>query len=347
MKGDDFQDRPADWLSGGIPLGRIRGIAISVHVFLVIVVALWLLWALSLPEPLYYLKFYGMLAVVMMGSVLLHELGHCYGAHLVGGRAERIVLWPLGGLAYTTGAERSPYDEFIVVLLGPAVSLGLAAMGGLLMAATSLIVPEAALESPLGGTFVLFTKMLCYVNLGLFVFNVAVPLFPMDSARLIRALCSMRWDAQKVTYNLCLVGFFVAGIMTCLFLMGRFLDVTFFGEFSGSVIFLLIALFGIQSCVLELARLEHSYVYTEPWRSNVPFQYLLRRLRAGLSAVHQPRPKREPPPEEPVELVLAEEPDDVEALETELANAVQGEDFVRAAEIRDKLKNLRTESHQS
>src|SRR5689334_2396465 len=38
--------------------------------------------------------------------VLLHEFGHALACKSVGGRAERIMLWPLGGVAYVQPPPR-------------------------------------------------------------------------------------------------------------------------------------------------------------------------------------------------------------------------------------------------
>jgi Zn-dependent protease len=38
--------------------------------------------------------------------VLLHEFGHAFACRQVGGRADRIVLWPLGGVAYVDPPPR-------------------------------------------------------------------------------------------------------------------------------------------------------------------------------------------------------------------------------------------------
>ena len=34
-------------------------------------------------------------------TVLFHELGHCFAGYLVGGHTDKVLLWPLGGLAFT------------------------------------------------------------------------------------------------------------------------------------------------------------------------------------------------------------------------------------------------------
>ena len=38
-------------------------------------------------------------------SILVHEFGHCFAARSVGGEANEVLLWPLGGLAFAD-AER-------------------------------------------------------------------------------------------------------------------------------------------------------------------------------------------------------------------------------------------------
>ena len=54
--------------------------------------------------------------------VLLHELGHCFAARSVGGSADEILLWPLGGLAYVHHPHNA-WASFITTAGGPAVNL--------------------------------------------------------------------------------------------------------------------------------------------------------------------------------------------------------------------------------
>src|SRR6476659_7321383 len=44
--------------------------------------------------------------LTLFGIVLLHEFGHALACRSVGGRAERIVLWPLGGIAFVSPPPR-------------------------------------------------------------------------------------------------------------------------------------------------------------------------------------------------------------------------------------------------
>lgn len=56
------------------------------------------------------------------GSVLLHEFGHCFAARSVGGRADAIVLWPLGGVAYTQANRGNVLHSVCISLAGPLVN---------------------------------------------------------------------------------------------------------------------------------------------------------------------------------------------------------------------------------
>ena len=81
-----------DPFSWSLPIGRIRGITVRVHILLIIVfLGLYLRVAFDSDQAvgagLEWLIFLGMLFV----AVLLHEFGHCYGAHLVDGEAREIL----------------------------------------------------------------------------------------------------------------------------------------------------------------------------------------------------------------------------------------------------------------
>src|SRR6202044_4186980 len=57
--------------------------------------------------------------------VTLHEFGHALACRQVGGRADRIVLWPLGGVAYVNPPPR-PGATLWAIAAGPLVNVALA-----------------------------------------------------------------------------------------------------------------------------------------------------------------------------------------------------------------------------
>src|ERR1700729_539950 len=54
--------------------------------------------------------------------VLLHEFGHSLACRSVGGRADQIVLWPLGGVAYVDPPPR-PGATLWSIAAGPLVNV--------------------------------------------------------------------------------------------------------------------------------------------------------------------------------------------------------------------------------
>src|SRR5438874_2571587 len=59
--------------------------------------------------------------VGLFGLVLLHEFGHAFACRSTGGRADQIVLWPLGGLAFVNPPLRAGAVLWSIVA-GPLVN---------------------------------------------------------------------------------------------------------------------------------------------------------------------------------------------------------------------------------
>src|SRR6478609_5525926 len=59
--------------------------------------------------------------------VLMHEFGHSLACRSVGGKADQIVLWPLGGVAYVNPPQR-PGATLWSIAAGPLVNVLLAPM---------------------------------------------------------------------------------------------------------------------------------------------------------------------------------------------------------------------------
>lgn len=352
MMEGSFSEKLNRWLLTGVTVGRIRGIEINLHVTLLLTGVLWILPALVAPDIPVALAHSAALIFTVFGSVLLHELGHCYGAHLVGGRSESIVLWPLGGLALTRDTQSTPSDEFLVVLLGPLVSLAIA------LAATlaHFALPQAILGEYMAGRIALTgVATLMWVNWMLFVFNMVVPLFPMDCARLIRAHFSANHNPQKITYNVCLVGIFTAGMMTCLSVVAAFIPLPLIGA-DGQVFFILIAGFGVFSCLNEMRQIEYADVYSGFWTDGSPIKDSWARLVQALRAMRKRAPieviQGDAPPASPfatekkrrAAIISLDGESTADSLEAELGEAIKAEDFIRAAEIRDLMRNPSTHS---
>ena len=114
--------------------------------------------------------------VLLLGvSVLLHELGHCLVALQMGIPVRRLRLFLLGGLTEIAKSPRKPGQEGWVAAAGPAVSLVLTALFGLLLLAA---------PSGTAAWVLLFEAFLG--NLAVTIFNV-LPGLPLDGGRVLRA----------------------------------------------------------------------------------------------------------------------------------------------------------------
>ena len=136
------------------------------------------------------------LAVIVFGSVLLHELGHAIVARAKGVPIAGIELHFFGGVAKMVGAPRSATDEIFIAAAGPAVSLTLGGTGLLLGWLTGLQ-PFTAF-----GT----------INMVLGVFNL-LPALPMDGGRILRAALSRKMGRLEATYKAVRISHAAAVIM--------------------------------------------------------------------------------------------------------------------------------------
>lgn len=116
-------------------------------------------------------------AILFLGSLLAHELGHALVAKRRGIEVDEVSLWIFGGVAALRTEPRTPRDEAAVAVAGPAVSAVLAGVGFL-----------ASAGAALGDLSVTATVLgwLAVSNALLTVFNL-LPGLPLDGGRLLHA----------------------------------------------------------------------------------------------------------------------------------------------------------------
>ncbi len=125
-------------------------------------------------------------------SLLLHEMAHSLMARHYGIRVPRITLFLFGGVSEMESEPTTPKTEFLIAIVGPAMSLLLglifSTLAGILAPAefADLLIRDqaGALQSLAPLTTLLF--WLGPVNFILGVFNL-VPGFPLDGGRVLRA----------------------------------------------------------------------------------------------------------------------------------------------------------------
>ncbi|MCS7022701.1 MAG: site-2 protease family protein [Gemmataceae bacterium] len=124
-----------DPLSWGIPLFRLLGVRVKIHVlFLLIAGGLILRMALAEGQAIAWTDLLLFWGLVLFGVVLIHEYGHVVAARAVGGEAQEVVLWPLGGFA-AVDVPRRPRAYFVAAAGGPIANLGLCLLTALLLLA--------------------------------------------------------------------------------------------------------------------------------------------------------------------------------------------------------------------
>jgi len=160
--------------SGSIRLFAFRGIDVYLHWSWAVIGLLEIQWRADQYTSLVWnISEY----IALFALVLLHEFGHALACRSVGGEAHRIMLWPLGGVAYVRPPPR-PGAHLWSIVAGPLVNL--------------VLVPVTLglwflLRGHLSADFETMMLTLTVINVGLFLFNV-LPIYPLDGGQIVRAL---------------------------------------------------------------------------------------------------------------------------------------------------------------
>lgn len=139
--------------------------------------------------------------------VLLHEFGHALACRQVGGQANQIILWPLGGVAYVAPPQR-PGAMLWSIAAGPLVNVVLLPiLSGLLM-----------LSGSFGGAGVMadvhsLIRAIWFINCVLLAFNL-LPIYPLDGGQIVRSLLWFAVGRARSLMIASMIGFVgVAGLI--------------------------------------------------------------------------------------------------------------------------------------
>ncbi len=113
--------------------------------------------------------------------VLTHEFGHAMACRQVGGTADRIVLWPMGGVAYVNPPQR-PGAMLWSIAAGPLVNVALLPVLGAAWAIGWSMGWAQSMPD-----LYRFVVEIFVINAGLLIFNI-LPIYPLDGGQILRSL---------------------------------------------------------------------------------------------------------------------------------------------------------------
>ncbi len=192
--------------------------------------------------------------LALFAVVLMHEYGHALACRQVGGTADHIVLWPLGGVAYVDPPPR-PGATLWSIAAGPLVNVVLLVIVGLVGAFGR----SAGIWAAMPNLHALM-RALWYINFGLLVFNL-LPIYPLDGGQILRSLLWFVLGRARSLMAATVVGFI--GV----------LGLVFFAAYIHSGWFAILAVFILMNCwsglrqaqaLSKLAKLPRHFGYVCP-----------------------------------------------------------------------------------
>jgi Zn-dependent protease len=184
-------------IGGGQPIsiGTLFGIPITIHPILLVyfLISAVLPWVFNAQTMTMMIWLYLVIVNIplLFGTVLLHELGHCWATLKVGGEVLGILLWPLGGLAYI-GHSGDAKDDLFVSIAGPLTHIPQA----LIWLGLSYVSPEGS-----------FVDMICvhalWLNISLMMFNLFIPCYPLDGGRIFASSLQLMKVRVDIAAKIC------------------------------------------------------------------------------------------------------------------------------------------------
>lgn len=181
QQGQQSEQPPQQRRMGALKIGRIAGVPVYVNVswiFVALIIAYAFTPVVEDAVPglgiLSYVAAFGF-AVLLYGSVLVHEISHVLVARAFGLPVRGITLQFLGGVSEIEREPETPWREFAVAVVGPLTSL---AIGALAFVGYQVIAGPPLLVAIL--------VQLAIANFLIGVFNL-LPGLPLDGGRILRA----------------------------------------------------------------------------------------------------------------------------------------------------------------
>jgi len=257
---------PAGRVGPGLPVGRVLGVPVLVSPSWLLFAGLVLVsFGPDLAERYGPGRGYtaaGAFAVLLLLSVLLHEIGHCVVARALGLPVRSITITFLAGLTEITEPPQTPAREYVVAVVGPLVSLLLAGVGWV------------GRDVFAGGSLPFLLASVVALSNGLVAAFNLLPGLPLDGGRVLRAAAwHVSGDEARATVFAAWSGRVVALVLVPLLLLVALPSIGVTQLTATSVIF---------------AALIASFIYLGATASLRRAKYLARLPRASVRALARP-----------------------------------------------------------
>lgn len=193
----------------GIQIGRVVGVPILLMPSWFLFAAYIVLVGTTVVDGARGYLVSGAFAVLLLLSVVLHEIGHCLVARAFGLPVRSITVTLLAGLTEITEKPQTPAREYSIAVCGPMVSLLLCGIG------------VASLEAfPDDSTAQLLCANIAISNGAIAVLNL-LPGLPLDGGRVLRSLLwQLGKDENRATRHAALAGMALALVVVPVVLIG-------------------------------------------------------------------------------------------------------------------------------
>lgn len=234
-------ENPFTW---AISLGRVYGIEVRIHLLFLLYIIIMLLRATFPGEGgiALSLEFMATAMLILFVTVLLHEFGHCIACRYTGGEANEILMWPLGGLAFT----RPPHHwraHLITTLGGPLVNVVICIVAGLTLGLMTGAWLGVAIPNPFSLALpleiahqrvLIWLFLINTISLILLLFNL-LPMFPLDGGRIVQEVLWPRMGyvrSMRIAIRAGIVGAICLGVFGAVTLHYMLVGVAIFGAIT-------------------------------------------------------------------------------------------------------------------
>ncbi len=221
-------DHVAHMQSGSIRLFKAWGIEVFLHFSWFIIAAYQLTTRRhGYTSPVFAVYEY----LALFAIVLMHEFGHALACRQTGGIANRIMLWPLGGIAFVQPPQRAG-AQLWAIAAGPLVNVVLLPIFFI----AQIVGTQLGLQFRAPDGYRLL-HMVALINLSLLVFNL-LPIYPLDGGQILRSLLWFPFGpirSLQVASAIGIVGSALAGVAAVLYFQSIWIGIMAFFLISQAV----------------------------------------------------------------------------------------------------------------